>query len=91
MLVAVARVVALTKSLRLVGVEVLGDRIAAVGGRYSAEGPDHDPNRTAWNGPITATASGSSSVVAVLKPVKLSIATTSTGYAGMSPVRRATA
>src|SRR6476619_4692895 len=34
--------------------------------------------RTAWNGSITATASGSSSVVAVLKPVKPSIATTST-------------
>ena len=34
--------------------------------------------RTTWKGSITATASGSSSVVAVLKPVNPSIATTST-------------
>src|SRR5260221_12919923 len=33
--------------------------------------------RTTWNGSITVTASGSSSVVAVLKPVNPSIATTS--------------
>src|SRR6478735_11912641 len=35
-------------------------------------------SRTAWNGSMTATASGTSSVVAVLKPVKPSIATSCT-------------
>ena len=42
----------------------------------------------AWKGSITATASGSTSLVAVLKPVNPSIATTSTASRHASGVRR---